>query len=361
MRRFLQMTTYFMIFAVGVVTGLIWNIPVQREAAELQVVVDESHRQNEALQVQIRTQQAELTTLRKRPLVAPLVMIESALAPGSDAPSPSGKSPEPTRGAMAERSTENEDKADADEEKTPPATEETAVARLHQFLEDTAGMRRRERRGYMKSLVEELREMGEPVITVLLQSLEEGANVRERRLAARLLGVLQDPIALPALQKVLAGDEDIRMRRAGARSLRLLQMPESIPALESVLNKPAEDHFVRIHAARGLAQLGESQGVNSLVEIFNETVDDGRARFRAFRALTSLNDAAALPLMREIATSESDVSYRLRAVRFLGRNGNQEDLALLQQVLAARNEQPSVVEAAQNAYTALSAGQPQPQ
>lgn len=361
MRRLLQMTTYFMVFAAGVATLLIWNIPVQRETAELQAVVDELQRQNKALQIQIRTQQAELATLRKRPLVAPLATIEPALAHGFDALSPSGKSPEPTRGAMAERSTDNEDKADADEEKMPPVTEETAVARLHQFLEDTAGMRRRERRKYMKNLVEELREMGEPAVTVLLQSLEEGANVRERRLAARLLGALQDPAALPALQNVLAGDEDIRMRRAAARSLRLLQMPESIPALEAVLNNPQDDRFVRIHAAYGLAQLGEPQGVNGLVDIFNETVDDGRGRIRAFRALTSLNDAAALPLIREIATSESDVSYRVRAVRFLGRNGNQEDLALLQQVLAARNEQPSVVEAAQNAYTALSTGQSQAQ
>jgi len=34
---------------------------------------------------------------------------------------------------------------------------------------------------------------------------------------------------------------------------------------------------------------------------------------------------------------------------------------MLQQVLAAQDEQPSVLEAAQNAYTALSAGQPQPE
>ncbi len=359
MRCILQMTTYFMIFAAGVVTGLIWNIPVQREAAELQAVVDEWHRQNEALQVQIRTQQAELATIRKRPLVAPLAMIEPALAPGSDALSPSGKSPEPTRGAMTERSTENKDKADADKEKTSPATEETALARIHQFLEDTAGMRRRERRQHRRSLVEELREMGEPAVLALLQLLEEGATVREQRWAMRLLGALRDPIAVPALQHVLVGDEDVGMRRNAARSLRLLQMPESIPALESVLNNPQDDRFVRIHAAYGLAQLGETQGVNGLLEIYGETVDDGRVRFRAFRALNSLNDAAALPLMRELATSESDVSYRLRAVRFLGRNGNQEDLALLQQVLAARNEQPSVVEEAQNGYTALSTGQSQ--
>ena len=361
MRRFLQMTTYFVIFAAGAVTGLIWNIPVQREAAEFQAVVDESHRQNKALQVQIRTQQAELATLRKRPLVAPLAMIESALASGSDATSPSGKFPEPTRGAMAERSTENENKADANEEKTPPATEETALARLHQFLEDTVDMRRRERRQHRRRLVEELREMGEPAVMALLQLLEEGATVREQRWAMRLLGALRDPIAVPALENVLVGDEDVGMRRNAARNLRRLRVSESIPALEAALNKPEEDRFVRIQAALGLAQLGETQGVNGLLEIYGETVDDGRVRFRAFRALNSLNDAAALPLMRELAASEYDVSYRLRAVRFLGRNGNQEDLALLQQVLAAQNEQPSVVEAAQNAFSALSAGQPQPE
>ncbi len=344
MRRFRQMTTYFIIFAAGAATGLIWNMPVPREAAELQVVIDESHRQNKALLGQIRTHEAELATLRQRPPVAPLAMVGPALAPGRDAPT-----------------TEIEDKADADKNETPPATEETALDRFHQYLDETAGMRRRERRQYGKSLVEELREMGEPAVRALLRSLEEGASVRERRLAARLLGALQDPIALPTLQNVLAGDEDIRMRRNAARSLRFLQMPESIPALESALNKPEEDYFVRIHAARGLAQLGEIQGVYGLLEIFDETVDEGRPRFRAFRALTSLDDAAALPLMREVAAYESDVNYRLKAVRFLGRNGNQGDLALLEQVLAAQNEQPSVVEAAQNAYSALSAGQPQPQ
>ncbi len=91
-----------------------------------------------------------------------------------------------------------------------------------------------------------------------------------------------------------------------------------------------------------------------MLEIFAEAVDDGRARFRAFRALTSLNDAMAMPLMRQLAASDSDVSYRIRAVRFLGRNGNQDDLSLLQQVLESQNEQPSVKEAAQNALAELS-------
>jgi len=182
MRRFRQMTTYFIIFAAGAAIGLIWNMPVPREAAELQVVIDESHRQNKALLGQIRTHEAELATLRQRLPVAPLAMVGPALAPGRDAPT-----------------TEIEDKADADKNETPPATEETALDRFHQYLDETAGMRRRERRQYGKSLVEELREMGEPAVRALLRSLEEGASVRERRLAARLLGALQDPIALPTL------------------------------------------------------------------------------------------------------------------------------------------------------------------
>ena len=354
MSRILQMTTYFVILAVGVTTGWTLSNWGQREAAELQSAVDESYRQIEVLQTQILNQQAELATLRQRPLVGPVALKGPALETGSDAPSQSKQSPDPSREALAEQSTDDEDKPDADGKKLSPATQETALVRLDQFFEDIAGMRRRERRQHRRSLVEELREMGEPAAAALLQLLEEGATMRERRWAMRLLGELRDPIALPALQNVLGEDEDVRMRRNAARNLRRLQMHESIPALEYALNNPQEDRFVRIQAARGLAELGEPQGVEGLLEIFAEAVDDGRARFRAFRALTSLNDATAMPLMRQLAASDSDVSYRIRAVRFLGRNGNQDDLSLLQQVLESQNEQPSVKEAAQNALAELS-------
>ena len=60
-----------------------------------------------------------------------------------------------------------------------------------------------ERRGQGRALVDELRAMGEPAVTVLLQTLETGDNSRERRTAATLLGALQDVRALPALQEVL--------------------------------------------------------------------------------------------------------------------------------------------------------------
>jgi len=48
MRRFLQITIYFIILAVGVATGLVWNIYIQSETAELHAVIDDSHRQIKA-------------------------------------------------------------------------------------------------------------------------------------------------------------------------------------------------------------------------------------------------------------------------------------------------------------------------
>jgi HEAT repeat protein len=60
--------------------------------------------------------------------------------------------------------------------------------------------------------------------------------------------------------------------------------------------------------------------------------------------------------MREIAVSESEVSYRLSAIRFLGAHGDQEALPLLQQVADAPHEQPSVREAAELALAAIGSG-----
>ncbi len=81
MRRIPQITTYFIILAAGVATGLAWNTHLQPETAELHAVIDDSHRQIKALQSQVLTQQAELATLHQRPLVALLTMNEQASAP----------------------------------------------------------------------------------------------------------------------------------------------------------------------------------------------------------------------------------------------------------------------------------------
>jgi HEAT repeat protein len=120
--------------------------------------------------------------------------------------------------------------------------------------------------------------------------------------------------ALTALQEVLERDQDLMMRRAATNGLRLLQMPETIPVFSTMLADKQDDRFVRMSAAYGLAQLGEAQGVTGLMQIFDEAEQDGSGRFVAFRALTSLNDPAALPLMRQLAVSDADVSCGRHAV-----------------------------------------------
>ena len=114
---------------------------------------------------------------------------------------------------------------------------------------------------------------------------------------------------------------------------------------------------MRMSAAYGLARLGEEQGVSGLEQIFIESNADGRGHSRAFRALTSLNDARSLPLMREVATSETDLAYRLGAIRFLGDHNDRDAVPALQHVVDSPHEQPSIRQAAEAALAAIAQGQ----
>ena len=229
--------------------------------------------------------------------------------------------------------------------------------RVQQFLAETEGLSLAARRQRLGALGEELRELGEPALTALLQELEGDGGAQARRTAATLLGALQDVRALPALQEVLERDADLLMRRAAAQGLRLLQHPETIPVLATLLHNTQEDRFVRLSAAYGLAQLGDDQGVSGLAQIFDEAAEDGQGRMLAFRSLMALSDSAALPLMRQLTVSDADVSYRLAAMRFLAEQGDQAALPLLQQVFHSPHEQPSVVEAAAKAHATITSGQ----
>jgi HEAT repeat protein len=153
---------------------------------------------------------------------------------------------------------------------------------------------------------------------------------------------------------VIEQDSDVLLRRAAASGLRQLQTPESLPVMERLLANPAEDRFVRLSAASGLAQANRPLGVAGLAHIFDESTADGRGREIAFRVLASLNDDRALPFMRQVVTSDVEPAYRLRAIRFVTAQGDRQALAGLQVVMHAPNEQPSVRDAAAQAYAALS-------
>lgn len=233
-----------------------------------------------------------------------------------------------------------------------PATVDAALERLFKFFDGTTGTgpaNWRQRR----ELLDDLRAMGDAGTEALGRMLAGGTTTDERRTAAELLGQFGDPRAMSMLQDVLDKDNDVLLRRAAAASMRKLAAPESAPYLEALMKNGGEDRYVRMSAAYGLAQLGKPQGVNGLTMIFDEAHADGRGREQAFRALRSLNDERSLPFMREVATSSAEPSYRLQAIRFLTAQADRQSLAALQRIMSSPSEQPSVRDAAAQAYHAI--------
>jgi hypothetical protein len=235
-----------------------------------------------------------------------------------------------------------------------PITVEAALDRFYRYLEAMSGAGEgRGRWQQARELVEDLRAMGDVGAQALMHVLAAGNDSDERRTAARLLGQLQVPQALGALKDILDNDPDVLLRRAAASSLRQLQTPESLPVLERLLGNAGEDRMVRLSAAYGLAEAGRPTGVAGLAQIFGESTADGRGRDMAFRALASLDDDRAAPYMRQIAGSAVEPNYRLRAIRYLATQSDQQSLGVLQMIMKNPSEQPSVRDAASSAYRVL--------
>lgn len=237
-----------------------------------------------------------------------------------------------------------------------PQTLEAALDRFYKYLEATSAGNAgegRERWQRARQLVEDLRAMGDVGSQALMSVLAGGTDSDERRAAARLLGQLQVPQSLSLLKDVIEKDDDVLLRRAAAGGLRQLQTPESVPVMERILANPNEDRFVRLSMAYGLAEAGQAQGVNGLTQIFAESTADGRGRDMAFRALAALDDNRALPFMRQVLASQTEPTYRLRAIRYLTVQGDQQSLGTLQAVMNSPNEQPSIRDAAAHAYRTI--------
>jgi len=232
-------------------------------------------------------------------------------------------------------------------------TVEAAIDRFNRYLEELKAAGGQVRWQRVREAAADLQAMGDAGVTALLRSLMNGATTDERRAAAQLLGELQASQAFPYLQNILENDNDVLMRRAAASAMRRLDGPDAAATMQAIMANPDEDRFVRLSAAVGLAQRGNAQGIVGLEQIFNEAAMDGRGRDMAFRALNSLNDPRLLPFMRDLVTSNAEPNYRLQAIRFVSAQGDGQALGNLQQVMLASNEQPSIRDAAAQAYATI--------
>jgi HEAT repeat protein len=59
--------------------------------------------------------------------------------------------------------------------------------------------------------------------------------------------------------------------------------------------------------------------------------------------------------MRQVVASQAEPSYRLRAIRYLAAQGDQQSLPSLQMIMQSPAEQPSIRDAAAQAYRAIAA------
>jgi HEAT repeat protein len=236
---------------------------------------------------------------------------------------------------------------------TGPATVDSALDRFYRYMTESLTATGSARWRQYREMTAELRAMGDAGTEALSRVLANGSTSEERRTAAQMLGELGDPKALPLLQEVLDRDADVLLRRSAAGALRRMESPDTIPMLDTLLANQADDRFVRMSAAMGLARLGQPQGVNGLMQIFDEANADGRGRDMAFRALNALNDERSLPFMRQVASSNSELNYRMQAIKFLSTQGDRQSLPALAQIMQSPTEQPSIRDAAGQAYAAI--------
>ena len=101
-------------------------------------------------------------------------------------------------------------------------------------------------------LLEEVASFGEPAVDPLV-GLLEGADPALRSMAARLLGQLSSPRAVPALSAAL-GDPDENVRYRAAEALGAIGAPEATPSLVPLLGDPSAP--VRVTAMASLAAIG---------------------------------------------------------------------------------------------------------
>lgn len=161
-------------------------------------------------------------------------------------------------------------------------------------------------------------------LVAMLGATEETAG--RRAAAARALGMLGDPSAVPALVSALETDEPV-LATAVAEALGRLQAVEAVPTLARVLHSP--DAAAPSAAANALAAIGTPEALDALMAALGSD-EMTAARHAAMSALETLGSPAVPGLLNLAATG--DVAAQRNAVELLGWIG---DPAALDGLLAA--------------------------
>jgi HEAT repeat protein len=199
-----------------------------------------------------------------------------------------------------------------------------------------------------------------------------------RRSAAKALGEISDPAAVPALVEVL-GDSVERVRTNVAQALGEIGDPAAVPTLVEALGDSRWE--VRQYTAQALGKIGDSTAVPVLVKVLGDSA--WRVRQHAALALGKIGDPAAVPALVGVLDAEAQTLVmdngddrgqgelerrmerkerkrqhdivRRSAILALGRIGNPEVINVLQFLL--EHQDKNVRQAAQSALEEIEARQ----
>ena len=150
-------------------------------------------------------------------------------------------------------------------------------------------------------------------------------------LAAEALGELGDPVAIPALARVLSADRYSAVSWQAAVALTRIG-PPSVDALIPLTGSESED--VRWKAALALGEIGDLRALEPLIALLGDR--DHYVQSRAATALGMLGQEAVPALIRELR--EGDGGHRWGAAIALGRIRDPRAIAPLVNALGDKYE-----------------------
>lgn len=175
--------------------------------------------------------------------------------------------------------------------------------------------------------------------------IEAAGDPQLRLWMVMALGELGSPEALPYLSSLVsAAKGSVRQAVAEAQwKIEQLSVPDPVQALSAALEQESTIRR-RTWAAFRLGELGRPEAIPALVRALDDKVHAVQGRAAAALIRTG---AAALPVLRTLLASASG-PVRLYATAILGYAGNEEDIPLLQTLVASRADEGLAVVASRS-------------
>jgi HEAT repeat protein len=182
--------------------------------------------------------------------------------------------------------------------------------------------------------IDSLRNRGVASWPDLVAVLNDRSAGDDRHRACWLLGRMGDERALGPLAVALR-DCDPRVRGEAARSLGALDSPQAVPSLIAALQTDT-DAGTRMAAAYALGLIGDARAIDPLLAKLADTSEDPRVRGFVAEAFTCHQERRAVPHLIAVL-SDSSAEVRFWAAFALGQLGDPAALSALERLAQTDN------------------------